>query len=228
MHIPDGFIDTPVSLVALGASAGAVGYALQKTRGQFEDAVAPMAGLAAVFIFAAQMVNFPIAAGTSGHLIGGALAAILIGPYAGILAMTVVIALQAIIFADGGITALGLNLFNLSVLSVLAGWVVFRAILRAMPNRRGVLVGAFVGGFFNVIGAVAGFVIQFAIGGVGLVELSQVAAAMFSVHTLIGLAEGAITMLVVGSVLATRPDLVWGAADLLPKADLEIKTGVQA
>lgn len=225
MHIPDGFIDTPVSLVALGASAGAVGYALKKTRGQFEDAVAPMAGLAAVFIFAAQMVNFPIAAGTSGHLIGGALAAILIGPYAGILAMTVVIALQAIIFADGGITALGLNLFNLSVLSVIAGWFVFRLILRTLPSRTGVLVGAFVGGFVNVLAAVAGFVIQFAFGGVGLVELSQVTTAMFSVHTLIGLAEGAITMLVVASVLSTRPDLVWGARDLLPKAELKIKAG---
>jgi cobalt/nickel transport system permease protein len=225
MHIPDGFIDTPVSMVALSMSAVAIGVSLKRTKGQFEEAVAPMAGLAAVFIFAAQMVNFPVAAGTSGHLIGGALAAVLIGPYAAILAMTVVVALQAIIFADGGITALGLNIFNMSVLSVIVGWVVFRGVLRIKPSRAGVLVASFVAGFFNVIAAAVGFVIQFAFGGVGLVELSQVFTAMVSVHTLIGLGEGAITALVVGSVLSTRPDLVWGANDLLPKTELQIKSG---
>lgn len=227
MHIPDGFIDTPVSIAAIAVSATAVGVALKQTKGQFEEAVAPMAGLAAVFIFAAQMVNFPVAAGTSGHLIGGALAAILIGPYAAILAMTVVVALQAIIFADGGITALGLNLLNMSVISVIAGWFVFRLVLKTLPKRNGVVIAAFAGGFVNVLAAASGFVLQFALGGVGLVELSQVATAMISIHTLIGIGEGAITALVVSAVLSTRPDLVWGARDLLPKTELVIKEGAK-
>ena len=111
LHIPDGFISAPVSLLFLVISGFFVFLALRGAKKQLDEKVAPLAGLAAVFIFAMQMINFPVAAGTSGHLIGGALAAILIGPWAGVLAVTVVLIVQALVFADGGLTAIGLNVF---------------------------------------------------------------------------------------------------------------------
>lgn len=223
MHIPDGFIDPAVSTGAIAVSAVAVGVALKRTRGQFDEAVAPMAGLAAVFIFAAQMVNFPVAAGTSGHLIGGALAAVLIGPWAGMLAMAVVVALQALIFADGGITALGLNLFNMAVLAPLVGWLALRLVLSLRPQKSMVPVAAGVAGLASVLAASTGFVLQFALGGVSVVSVTAVATAMTSVHLLIGAIEGVITAFVIGAVMSTRPDLVWGAQRLLAKQQLEIK-----
>ena len=225
MHIPDGFINVPVSAATAVVAAGAVAFALKKSRGQLEQDVAPMAGLAAVFIFAVQMLNFPIAASTSGHLLGGALAAILIGPYAGLLALTVVLALQTLIFADGGVTALGLNIFNMGVLTVLAGWFVFKAVARIAPkNRTGIMVAAFSAAFVSVPVSAVGFVIQYALGGTGVIDTGTVLAAMVGVHVLIGLGEGAITALTVGAVLATRPDLVVGARGLLQQKTLELKT----
>ena len=116
LHIPDGFINAPVSILFLAISAFFVFLALRGAKNQLDEKVAPLAGLAAVFIFAMQMINFPVAAGTSGHLIGGALAAILIGPWAGVLAVTVVLIVQALVFADGGLTAIGLHIFIMAVL----------------------------------------------------------------------------------------------------------------
>jgi cobalt/nickel transport system permease protein len=133
MHIPDGFIDLPVSGAAAVVSGAAITVALRKSRGSMEQEIAPMAGLTAVFIFAVQMLNFPVAAGTSGHLLGGALAAILVGPWVALLAMTVVLALQAFIFADGGLSAIGLNILNMGVLTVLVGWIVFKLVLKILP-----------------------------------------------------------------------------------------------
>ena len=122
MHIPDGFIDIPTSTAFFAASALAVGGAVKGARNQLSDQSALLAGLTAVFIFAVQMLNFPVAAGTSGHLIGAALAMVLVGPYAATLALTVVLIVQALLFADGGLTALGLNIFNMGVISV---WISF-------------------------------------------------------------------------------------------------------
>ena len=134
MHIPDGFINLPVSAGAAVVSGAAITAALKKSRGSMEQEVAPMAGLTAVFIFAVQMLNFPVAAGTSGHLLGGALAAILVGPWVALLAMTVVLSLQAFIFADGGLSAIGLNIMNMGVLTVLVGWFVFTPTKRIFPT----------------------------------------------------------------------------------------------
>jgi cobalamin biosynthesis protein CbiM len=120
LHIPDGFINAPVSVLFLAISAFFVFLALRGAKNQLDEKVAPLAGLAAVFIFAMQMINFPVAAGTSGHLIGGALAAILIGPWAGVLAVTVVLIVQALVFADGGLTAIGLNIFIMAVIKQFA------------------------------------------------------------------------------------------------------------
>ncbi|MDQ1245994.1 MAG: cobalt/nickel transport system permease protein [Actinomycetota bacterium] len=218
MHIPDGFIDAPVSIVAGAVAVAAVAVSLRGARNEVTEASAPMAGLTAVFVFAAQMVNFPVAAGTSGHLIGAALAAILIGPYAAVLAMTVVLTVQALVFADGGLSALGLNVVNLGVLAVVAGWFTFRGAMwlvdrwsdgaRRSVSRVGLAAG--VAGFVSVLAAASGFIVEFVAGGNVPLTAQTVAAAMLGVHALIGVGEAVITAMVVSAVVAVRPDLVYG------------------
>jgi cobalamin biosynthesis protein CbiM len=224
MHIPDGFINVPVSGAAVLVSASAIALALKKSRGSMEQEVAPMAGLTAVFIFAVQMLNFPVAAGTSGHLLGGALAAILVGPWVALLAMTVVLSLQAFIFADGGLSAIGLNILNMGVITVLIGWFTFKFVLKILPKKNSSVVAASaIAAFISVPISALGFVFEYAIGGSGIIDLDKVLGAMLSVHVLIGLGEAAISALTIGAVLATRSDLVYGASRLLPKKDLKIK-----
>ena len=223
MHIPDGFFNAPTSAGAALITASVVGASLKLSRGKMESEVAPVAGLTAVFIFAAQMINFPVALGTSGHLIGGTLAAILIGPWAAILAMTVVLAVQALVFADGGLTALGLNILNMGVISVLVGFSVFNLVIKFMPkNRVGILSSAALAAFISVPSAALGFVIEYAIGGTATFELRDVFFAVIGVHLLIGLGEALITFLVVSAVLAARADLVTGARKYLPQSKLII------
>jgi cobalt/nickel transport system permease protein len=224
MHIPDGFIDLPVSAAAAVVSGSAITVALRKSRGSMEQEVAPMAGLTAVFIFAVQMLNFPVAAGTSGHLLGGALAAILVGPWVALLAMTVVLSLQAFIFADGGLSAIGLNILNMGVLTVVVGWLVFKIVLKVLPKKdTSVVAASAVAAFISVPMSAMGFVVQYAIGGSGIIELDKVLGAMLSVHILIGIGEAVISALTIGAVLATRSDLVYGATQLMPKKNLTIK-----
>ena len=224
MHIPDGFIDLPVSGAAAVVSGAAITVALRKSRGSMEQEIAPMAGLTAVFIFAVQMLNFPVAAGTSGHLLGGALAAILVGPWVALLAMTVVLAVQAFIFADGGLSAIGLNILNMGVLTVLVGWIVFKFVLKILPKKNSsVVTASAIAAFISVPVSALGFVFEYAIGGSGVIDLDKVLGAMLSVHVLIGIGEAVISALTIGAVLATRSDLVFGASQLLPKKNLTIK-----
>lgn len=210
MHVPDGFIDAPVSLATFVISFAILAIAVANSRAQLDDRTAPLAGLTAVVIFAAQMINFPIAAGTSGHLIGGALAAILVGPWVGMLVMTVVLTVQALLFADGGLSALGINLLNLAIVAVIVGWIVFRLGVRMVTSRTGVAVIAGVAGFLSVPASAMAFVAEYALGGTAPVSIATVAAAMGGVHVLIGIVEGIITGLVVASVLRSRPDIVVG------------------
>lgn len=210
MHVPDGFIDIPVSVAAFLASALILAWAVAKSRVELDDRTAPLAGLTAVFIFAAQMINFPVGAGTSGHLLGGALAAILVGPWAGMIVMTVVLVVQALLFADGGLTALGINVLNMGIVTVVVGWLVFRAGVRFVRTRRGAAILAGVAAFVSVPASAMAFVAEYALGGTAPVSLAAVAAAMGGVHVLIGIGEAVITGLVVGTVLASRPDIVVG------------------
>src|SRR5688572_28792099 len=143
MHVPDGFIDVPVSVAAGAVAAAGVAAGLRGARHELDDRAAPLAGLVAAFVFAVQMLNFPVGAGTSGHLLGGALAAILVGPYTGVLCISVVLLMQCVFFADGGVTALGINVLIMGVVTVLVGWGVFRLVTRAVRNRAGVSAGAF-------------------------------------------------------------------------------------
>ncbi len=215
MHVPDGFLDVPTSVATGAVAAGAVAIALKKSRQELDDLTAPLAGLTAAFVFAVQMMNFPVAAGTSGHLMGGALTAVLVGPWTAVLVMTVVLMVQALLFADGGLVALGSNVVLIGLVTVLVGWGVARLATKVWsPSRTAVLAGAGVGAFLSVPIAALVFVGLFGVGGVADVPLGSVAAFMSGMHVLIGLGEAAITVAVLGAVLAVRPDLVYGARHL--------------
>ncbi|MFJ6757596.1 energy-coupling factor ABC transporter permease [Streptomyces sp. NPDC091273] len=224
MHVPDGFINAPVS-VAAGVAAGvAVAVSLRGARRELDERTAPLAGLVAAFIFAVQMLNFPVAAGTSGHLLGGALAAILVGPYTGVLCVSVVLLMQGILFADGGLTALGVNVTVMGVVTVVVAYAIFHGLLGILPpTRRSVTVAAFAGALLSVPAAAAAFTAIYAIGGTTDVAIGKVFTAMVGVHVLIGIGEAAITAATVGAVIAVRPDLVHGARGLT--APLKLRVG---
>jgi cobalamin biosynthesis protein CbiM len=168
------------------------------------------------------MLNFPVALGTSGHLLGGALAAILIGPWTGMIAVSVVVILQALLFADGGLTALGFNVFNMGIITVFSGWFVFILLTKFLKGRSGIVIAAFVAALISVPVSAVSFVFQYAIGGTGTLDVLDVLVSMFSVHDLIGSGEGLITALTISAVLALRPDLVFGARGKI-KTELQIK-----
>lgn len=214
MHVPDGFFNAATSVSAGVVAAAGIGVCLSKARRELDDRTAPMAGLVAAFIFAVQMLNFPVAAGTSGHLLGGALAAILVGPYTGVLCMAVVLLVQCVFFADGGLTALGINISIMGIVTVLVGWGVFRLVSRLAKGKGGITLAAFLGALVSVPAAALVFALLFAIGGTAPISPVAVAAAMGGVHVLIGIGEAIITALTVSAVLAVRPDLVYGARGL--------------
>lgn len=214
MHVPDGFFDTPVCVATGAVAVAAVVGAARGSRRELDERQIPLAGLVAAFVFAVQMVNFPIGGGTSGHLMGGALAAILVGPYTAVLCLSVVLTAQALLFADGGLSALGVNVTLLGVVAVVAAYPLFRALLRALPAGRRSAVGAtFVAALVSVPVAAVVFTLLYAVGGTADVPLGEVFAAMVGVHTAIGVGEAAITALTVAVVLSVRPDLVHGVRD---------------
>ena len=221
MHIPDGFINAGTSLAAGVASVGGVGVALKKAADTMEEKQAPLAGLVAAFVFAVQMLNFPVAAGTSGHLLGGVLAAVLVGPWTGVICIALVLFVQGLFFADGGLSALGLNVLNMAIIGGLGGYAAFFANRALLPKTRSMIVGASaVAAFLSVVMASIAFFAEYAIGGVGDVSLDAVFAAMVGIHALIGIGEAVITALTVSTVLSVRPDLVYGARDLLQPLEL--------
>jgi cobalt/nickel transport system permease protein len=210
MHIPDGFINVPTSVGFGAASAGSLWFSLRRAADYLDDRRVPLAGLVAAFVFAAQMVNFPVAAGTSGHLLGGVLAAVLVGPWLGSIVITVVLIVQAFVFSDGGLSALGLNVFNMAVVGALGGYLLYNLLRRLLPSTRtGLTVAAGVAAGVSVVLAALAFSLEYAIGGAGGASAVTVTAAMVGVHLLIGIGEGLITALVVGAVLSARPDLVY-------------------
>ena len=215
MHIPDGFIDAGTSAAAGVVAVGGLAVGLRRASDSLEEREAPLAGLVAAYVFAVQMLNFPVASGTSGHLLGGALAAVLVGPWVGSLCVAVVLVVQALLFADGGLSALGLNITNLALVGTLVGYGAFLAARRVLPaNAGGVTAASAVAGLVSVVAAALAFALEYAIGGTAGVPAGTVAWAMVGVHVLIGIGEAAITALTVGAVLATRPDLVHGARHL--------------
>jgi cobalt/nickel transport system permease protein len=215
MHIPDGFIDGTTSAGAAVVAAGGLGATLRRAGEVLDERRVPLAGLVAAFVFAVQMLNFPVASGTSGHLLGGALAAVLVGPAVGAVCVSVVLAVQALLFADGGLSALGLNTLNMALVTAFGGYAVFVLVRRVTSRTRpSVVLAAGIAAAVSVVLSALAFTLEYAVGGTGTASVPVVAGAMVGVHVLIGIGEGVITALVVGAVLATRPDLVWGARDL--------------
>jgi len=226
VHVPDGFIDAPVSIAAGAVAVAGVGVALRGARRELDDRTAPLAGLTAAFVFAAQMLNFPVAAGTSGHLLGGTLAAILVGPYTGVLCVSVVLLMQGLLFADGGLTALGVNITTMALTTVVVGYGLFRLLVRVLPKTRASVSGAaFAAAVVSVPAAAGVFTLVYALGGTADVSIGKVAAAMVGVHVLIGIGEALITAVTVSSVLAVRPDLVYGARGLMEP--LKLRTAAE-
>ncbi len=223
MHVPDGFINAPVSLAAGVVAAAGLAICLRGARRELDEKTAPLAGLVAAFVFAVQMINFPVGVGTSGHLMGGVLAAVLVGPYTGVLCVSVVLIVQALFFADGGLSALGVNIILMALVTTLAGYGTVLVVQRLLPNKRASAVpAAFVGALVSVPIAALAFVALYAVGGTADLPLAEVALAMFGVHVVIGIGEALITALTVGSVLTVRPDLVHAARRY--EQELELRT----
>ena len=209
LHLSDGIVDAPTSLAYALVAAIGLAVAAAGARVDLDERTAPMAGLVAAFVFAAQMVNFPVLPGVSGHLLGGALAAILVGPWVGALCVGIVVVMQAVLFADGGLSALGANITNLALAGTAAGYGVATLLRRlARRGRSGLIAVAFAGALVGSVAAAASFVVQYAIGGDAGVATGSVAIALLGVHVLIGVGEGVITALTVGAIARVRPDLV--------------------
>jgi cobalt/nickel transport system permease protein len=212
VHIPDVLdLTTCVSTGVL--SAGAVAYAIRRVRREFADRTAPLMGVMAACLFAAQMMNFPIPGATSGHLLGGVLAAVVLGPWGGLLVLAVVLLVQSVLFQDGGITALGANVLNLGVIGSLVGYSVFAPLRQWVSGPAGTMFGAVVAAWFSVVLAAAAAAVELAVGGVGgSFPLGPTLGVMLLAHAMIGVGEALITGLAVGFLLETRPDLVYGQA----------------
>jgi cobalt/nickel transport system permease protein len=209
LHIPDGFLDAPVSIAGYVVTAIVIAIAVKKTNESMGEKAAPLMGVLAAFIFAAQMINFPVAGGTSGHLLGGTLAAILVGPWAAVLVMTSVVGVQALIFQDGGLAALGTNIFNMGILTAFLGYAIYVVWCGAVGDRPQLrLAGVFVAAWVSVMTAAALTSVELAVSGTSALDVAL--PAMLGVHALIGIGEGLITTAAVAFVLSSRPDLVEG------------------
>lgn len=215
MHMSDGIVNAPTSLGFGVLAIVALAVCAWRARSELDERTVPLAGLVAAFIFAVQMVNFPILPGVSGHLLGGALAAILVGPFTGALCVAIVLVVQSLLFADGGVTALGTNITNMALIGVAAGYST-AVLLYAVARRRrgdvpvaGLGVIAFIAAVVGTVCASMGFVIEYALGGAATTSLGTVATYMFGTHVLIGIGEGVITALTVMAVARARPDLVY-------------------
>lgn len=209
MHVPDGFLDLPTSVATAAASVAVVGVALRALRRDQDERWPVRAGLTAAFVFAAQMVNFPVGAGTSGHLVGAALAAALVGPAAAIVVMTCVLAVQAVVFADGGLTALGTNVLLMAVVAVLVAHAVQGLVASVIRDRvRAATFGSAAGALVSVPAAALVFSALYGLGGTVPLPLGTLTATMVGVHVVIGVGEALITGLCVRAIATLRPDLV--------------------
>jgi len=213
LHIANGVLDGPVSIAYAVIVVLALAYCVHRGRRDLDDKLAPMAGLVAAFIFAVQMLNFPVLPGVSGHLLGGALAALLVGPWVGALCVSVVLVVQALVFADGGVTALGPNIFNMALVGTAVAYLLIVVLLRVLPRTpAGLGLTAFLASVVAVVMASLSFVLEYALGGTtDLITSSMgyIAAVMAGSHVLIGIGEGIIAALTVMTVAKTRPDLVY-------------------
>lgn len=209
LHIPDGFLNPPISLLSWVIAIGLIAVSLQQVQSEFKERAVPLMGVCAAFIFAAQMINFPIPGGTSGHLLGGTLAGALLGPWAGSLVMTVVFIVQAVLFQDGGLTVLGANILNMGLIGTFAGYYLYKAVrsIVGFNTWRGMATGTAVAAWVSVV--VAAFVCAIQLGLSGTVPFNVAITAMLIWHVLIGIGEAIITVIALSYVWRTRPDLLY-------------------
>lgn len=207
MHIPDGFLNVKTWAAAWFLSSCAMGYCIKQTTRLLKERMIPLMGVMSAFIFSAQMFNFPVIAGTSGHLLGGVLAAVLLGPNPAAICLTCVLIVQCLVFQDGGLTALGANILNISFVGTFGGYSAYRIIRNFIGGRKGIIVGAGVAGWFSVVLSSVACAIELGISGTA--PFKVVLFAMSGVHALIGVIEAIITGLIVSFVLKVRPDLVY-------------------
>ena len=210
MHVPDGFINAQVSIGSGIVSFATLWAYVRNAKNLVADKLIALTGMMSALIFVLQMINFPIAAGTSGHLLGGALAVIVLGPHLGIICISIVVVIQSLLFADGGLSALGINVFNMAIVTSLVGWLVITSWKKLFGEANiSIISGSIIAGLLSVIFSSIAFVFEYALGGTVAVPLSSVLLAMLSTHLLIGLGEGIITALIVSLLLRVRSDLVY-------------------
>jgi cobalt/nickel transport system permease protein len=208
MHIPDGFLTANTWAPAWVISIGSIGFCLKKTTQILKERMVPLMGIMSAFIFAAQMINFPVLGGTSGHLLGGVLAAVLLGPYAGAIVLTCVLIFQCLIFQDGGLLALGANILNMAIIGTLGGYIIFNVLHKIFGDKKGFIIGAAVASWFSVVIAASFCALELAIS--GLSPLSIVLPVMAGIHALIGIGEALITVAALSFIQEVRPDLIYG------------------
>jgi cobalt/nickel transport system permease protein len=209
MHIPDGFLSVPVSLLTWAVAIALISISLKRVQSYYQEKTVPLMGVCAAFIFAAQMINFPIPGGTTGHLLGGTLAGVLLGPWAGSLVMAVVFIVQAVLFQDGGITVLGANITNMGLIGTFGGFYVYQVIRYAIgrDSFRGILVGSAIAAWISVVAASLIVALQLALS--GTVPLLVAIPAMAIWHFMIGIGEALITFGTVSYICRTRPDMIY-------------------
>jgi cobalt/nickel transport system permease protein len=207
LHAPDGFLSVPVALLMWILTLAIVAIAVGRAGHGLDERAVPLMGVSAAFIFAAQMVNFPVAGGTSGHLLGGVLAAILLGPWVGTLVMTSVVMVQALIFQDGGLVVLGANIFNMAIVGTMGGFVLYVMLCRLLGGEdRARLPAAAMAAWCAVMAGALAMSLQLAASGTS--PLAVTLPAMLGVHAFIGLGEVLITVAALTLLGAVRPDLL--------------------
>jgi cobalt/nickel transport system permease protein len=212
LHAADRLLSVPVSLLFWALTVAVLAIAVARTNRDLDEKAVPLMGVMAAFVFAAQMVNFPVAGGTSGHLMGGVLAAVLLGPWVGTIVMTCVVAVQALVFSDGGLVVMGANIFNMGIVGTLGGYLLYRTLARLLGGEdRGRVPAAAVAAWASVVVASLAIALQLAASGTSPLEI--VLPAMVGVHALIGIGEALITAAALGFIATTRRDLLDLRAD---------------
>jgi cobalt/nickel transport system permease protein len=207
MHIPDGFVSGPVNLAGYVIAAGAVAVSLRNLNKTLPQERVPMLGVTAAFVFAAQMINFPIGAGTSGHFLGALMSAVLLGPWAACIVMTLVLAVQCLLFVDGGLTALGANIFNMGIVGGMFSYLLFLLLRKILPHTmKGFYAAVGISAWFSIVAASIAAAVELGVS--RTIPISVAIPAMGGVHALIGIGEAFITVATMSVVHAARPDLM--------------------
>lgn len=207
MHIPDGFLSHSMNAATFVISAGACAYGVKKVNQNFGEREVPLMGMTAAFIFATQMINFPIVGGTSGHFLGAVFSSVLLGSWASLLIMTIVLIVQCLGFADGGLTALGSNIFNMGVIGILGGYGIFSMIYSLLhKSRKGFSIALAIASWFSIVMGASAAAIELAISGTSALQI--VLPTMAGIYAIIGVGEATITVAAISLILKTRPDLL--------------------